>query len=272
MTSSTWHVATDVWVAYAAGRLDQASENAVDTHVVGCATCRALAATFVEPAELEAVWSAVHAEVSRPPLPKVARALRLASVPDQDAVLIAGGSGMFLSWAVAVGGAMACAILTGFVHSRQDLSFLLLAPLIPVLAVAAVHDATDPLRDLVAGTPYSKFRLAMLRTAVAFAVAIPVTTAVGLVVPGVSGLAFAWLVPGLCLTVTTLLLLTWTTAWLSGGIVGLGWLCIVSGLSQQGALGVLGTVAGQSASAVGAGVVTGCLLLRTKTTRLHGGY
>ena len=272
MTNDAWHVSPDVWAAYTAGRLGQPGESAVDTHVVDCATCRTSASAFAQPDELEAIWSSVQAEVVRPPLPRAARVLRLIKVPDQDAVLVAGSSGLSLSWAVAVGAAVVCAILTGFAHSRQELSFFLLAPLIPVLAVVAAHDATDPMRELVAATPYSKFRLTLLRTAAALAVAVPVTTAVGLLVPGLGDLAFAWLVPGLCLTVTTLVLLTWVNVWAAGGIVAVAWAGVVVGLSQGRSLGVLDTAAGQTALVVAAGAMAGFLVLRTTTTRLRGGY
>ena len=57
----TWHVEPSVWEAYVAGQLDLAAEASVETHVVGCAECRAAANSHVAPEAAEAVWTQVRA-------------------------------------------------------------------------------------------------------------------------------------------------------------------------------------------------------------------
>jgi hypothetical protein len=272
MTTREWHVAPETWQAYVDGRLDVVGENAVDTHVLRCVTCRSSSAAHVSTPELERVWSHVAAEVARPEPSLAVRLLRRVGLQEQDALLLGGSTGLYLPWAMAVGAAVACAIVTGFVPSQQDLAFLLGAPLIPVLAVAAAHDATDPMRELVAGTPYNKLRLALLRAVAALAVAVPVTVAVGLLVPGLGSLAFAWLLPGLCLTSAVLVLLTRFTAWVSGGLVAVVWVLVVAQVSGQGSLGRLDSAPAQLVFAAAAAAMAGCLVARTATSRLRGGY
>jgi hypothetical protein len=271
MMTTDWHVGPELLARYDEGRLDYASEAAVETHLTRCADCRDAVAGVVAPSDLESVWAGVSMQLASARTPRHLRLLGRAGLPDRDAVVLSASS-LSLPWAIAVGSAVVCAMLTVFVPARQDLVFLLLAPLIPVLAVVAAHDATDPLRELLAGTPYSKLRLALVRTVAALAVALPVTTAVGLLVPGLNDLAFAWLLPGLCLTVTALALLTWTSAWVSGSVVSVAWTAAVVLIASEGSLSVIGSAAGQAFFAAVAAVMAGCLLARTLTTRLQGGY
>jgi hypothetical protein len=269
--TTDWHVGPELRARYDEGRLDYAMEAAVETHMTRCADCRAAVACAVAPSELQPVWAGVSLELAKGRVPRHLRALRRAGLSDRDEVVLSASS-LSLPWAIAVGSAVVCAMVTGFVPARQDLAFLLLAPLIPVLAVVATHDATDPLRELLAGTPYSKLRLALVRTVAALAVALPATTAVGLLVPGLSALAFAWLLPGLCLTVTALALLTWASAWVSGSVVSVAWTVAVVLIASEGSLSLIGSAAGQAVFAALAAVMAGCLLVRTLTTRLQGGY
>ena len=44
-----WHVEESMWEAYAAGLLDLSVQASVDTHVAGCAHCRAAAKDHAAP-------------------------------------------------------------------------------------------------------------------------------------------------------------------------------------------------------------------------------
>jgi hypothetical protein len=177
-----------------------------------------------------------------------------------------------MPWAVAVGAAFVCAILAGFAPTRyQDVWFLLLAPMIPVLAVVAAYDATDPLREVAAAAPYSKLRMALLRTAFALAVALPVTAAIGLLLPGLESLAFVWLLPGLVLTCLGLVLLTWLSPWRSGALVAGAWGTTVTAIARFDDVTVLASASAQLLFAVGAALMGVVLILRTTVLDLRGG-
>lgn len=266
----TWHVDTQVWEAYAVGRLDPATEASVDAHVVSCPTCREAAKAHVEAVALDTVWPTVSDRIACPVLPRWLRPLRRLGVPDDDLVVLSTAS-LLVPWALAVGGALACAMLAGLAPRYQDTAFLLLAPLIPVLAVVAAYDSTDPLREVSAPTPYSKVRLALLRTVAALVVAVPATMAIGLLIPGLESLAFRWLLPALGLTLAALVLLTWLTAEVAGGAVCLAWVVAVATVGRTHEVDLLATAAAQAGFASAAAVLAAVFLIRTSTLRLLGG-
>lgn len=271
MTTDEWHVEARVWEAYAAGELDPVAEASVDAHVMSCPACRNSARTHVERVELEPVWQSIRAEVSRPQLPASVAWLRRLGVPHDDLVLLTASGGLLEAWAVAVGTALVCVFAVTFAPVHQQTSFLLLAPLVPVLAVVAAYDATDPLRTLLTSTPYSKLRLALLRTAATLAVAVPVTLAVSLVLPGLDSLTFMWLLPGLALTASTLVLLTWLRPWTAATSAGLAWAAVVTGTASLWQVSDLTGAGAQLTILVIGLVMTGVFVVRSTSYRLLGG-
>jgi hypothetical protein len=261
---SEWHVDESLWLAYEAGRLGVDLEDSIEAHVTRCARCQETAAAAVAESDLAPVWEAVALDVATPVPSAPLRWLRRIGLHEHDTVLLSASDGLYLPWLVAVCGAFVCAAATGFLQARQDTAFLLLAPLVPVLAVVAAYDATDPLREVQAATPYSRLRLAVLRTPAALVVALPLTTAVGLLVPGLQPLAFAWLLPGLGLTTATLVLLTWFDAWPSATTAGIGWTCVVAVLAERDA--TLTIVApGAQLTALAVAVAMAALLIARST-------
>lgn len=270
----TWHIDAPVWEAYAAGRLEPAAELSVESHLVGCPECRSAARSQVPAQTVEAVWSGVRVTISAPNPSLPQRVMQRLGVAPDDAVVISAADAFMVPWAVAVGFAVvsACVVgLAGLGPASRDAAFLALAPLVPVLAVVTSYDALDPLRELMAPTPYSKLRLALLRAAAALAVAVPATMAIGFVVPHMDDLALAWLAPALGLTVGALVLLTWFEAWVTGVLVASVWVTVVALLRAGDQVDALTTPVGQVAFVVGAAGLVLALVLRTSTLRLPGG-
>jgi hypothetical protein len=243
-----WHVDGATWQAYAAGRLDPAAEAAVDAHVTACVSCRSGARDLLP--DPEPLWQAVHDEIARHRLRWWFRWLRRMGVPDDDVAVMAAADDLLLPWAVAVGGALVSVIAAGNLGRHDDLAFLLLAPLVPVLAVVAAFDATDPMRELAITTSYSKVRLALLRTVATLAVALPVTVVASVVVPVLRPLAWVWLLPSLGLTSAALVLLTWTSTRTCAVIVASSWTGVVAVVTGAGRLDAVGTLPGQVTFAV----------------------
>lgn len=254
----SWHIDEPTWQAYSAGRLNAAAEVTVETHVTACPQCRAGARALLP--DPEPLWQAVHAQITTPRLPGPLRALMRLGVPADDLVVLAGARDLLLSWSVAVGAAVVCAIVTGLAPNHllggPTAVFLILAPLVPVLAVVATYDATDPLRELTEASPFSTLRLALLRTAAALTAAIPLTVAVALVVPGVRGYFATWLLPGLALTVATLILLTWLSAWVACGVTTVGWVAATTVAAADHTIDVVTTTVGQACFAVAVVLLT----------------
>ena len=269
--ASTWHVDESVWAAYAAGELDPVAEASVDAHVAGCAECRVGARALVPEPALEPVWAGISAAVRRPERPWVLRLLRRFGVEEDDLTLLGAADGFSMPWAVAVGSALVTVVLAAMVPSRQDLIFLMCGPLVPMLAVAAAFDATDPLRELTTATPYSKLRLVLLRTAATLAVALPATLAIGLGLPGLEPIAFAWLLPAFALTLTSLMAMTWLAPWPASAAVAGAWAVAVSTVNASGGVATLSSAVTQLTMLGVAVLMSGALVLRTSTHRIAGG-
>jgi hypothetical protein len=270
----SWHLEQHTWEAYAAGRLDPVAEASVEAHVIGCPQCRDAARSSVTPAQTRAVWDAVRTSIAKPALPAPLRPLRRLGVPTPDLVVVSAADSLLVPWAAAVGFALlsACLVaLAGLSPSNQDAAFLALAPLVPVLAIAMAYDALDPLRETCLATPYSKLRLALLRATATLAVAVPATLAVGLAVPGMQDIAFAWLLPSLGLTTGVLVLLTWLEAPLAGALVASSWVALVFVLRSGWDVLVLTSPPAQLACVALALLLGAMLLVRTSTLRLQGG-
>lgn len=271
MTTNAWHVDDELWAAYAAGRLDVMAESSLESHVAGCARCRATAVDQVASTELEPVWTGVSQAVRRPQPARPLRWLRRLGVSDQNLALLTASDGLALAWTAAVGGALACGLMAGLTPRYEDFVFLLLAPLIPMVAVVAVYDATNSLREVAAGTPYSKLRLVGLRTIAALVVALPVTLAVGLVIPGLEHLAFLWLLPGLAMALSALLLMGWLAPWSAAAAVGGAWAIVCAALQQADNVTALTGAGVQAAFSAAIVAVAVLLVLRTTNLRARGG-
>jgi hypothetical protein len=270
----SWHVDDRVWEAYAGGWLDPAAEASVETHVTGCADCRAAAGGYAPVATAATVWTGVRETIAVPAPSGLVRFLQRLGVRGEDLVLLSAADALLVAWAAAVGVAIACACLVGlagFDPVDRDAVFLAMAPLAPVLAVVVSYDALDPIREVTAPTPYGKLRLALLRAAASLVVALPATAAIGLVIPGMDNLAFVWLAPSLGLTLGALVLLTWWEARVTGALVALLWVGVVVVVRTGGTVDVLTVPVAQAAFAVAGFVLAAALFLRTSTLRLQGG-
>ena len=277
MRENEWHVPPEVLQRYAGGADDWALGEAVETHLTRCPRCRGAVAGLEDRPRLEELWTKVHVTISAPPQGRFVRAALRLGVPDADVVVVRASSGLYRPWVVAVLGAVLAALIPAMLNlDLRDLMFIAVAPVVPALAVAVAYDATDPVRELTASTPASKLRVALLRTATALAVALPVTGAVGLVVPGLEQLAYAWLLPSLALTGLVLVLLTWLPAWAAATATGAAWVLTAAALTRDGGAGgaVVDLASGPAQLAfalLGASLVL-LLILRTSSTRLLGGY
>lgn len=270
----SWHLEQHTWEAYAAGRLDPVAEASVEAHVTGCTQCREVARSTATSAQTTAVWDAVRTSITEPVLPALLRPLNRLGVPKHDLIVVSAADSLVVSWAATVGFAVlsACLIaLAGLSPPNQDAAFLALTPLVPVLAVAMAYDALDPLREVALATAYSKLRLALLRATATLAVAVPVTLAIGLVVPNMQDLAFAWLLPSLGLSIGVLVLLTWLEAPLAGAVVAGSWVAVIVVLRSGWDVVVLASMSAQLGCVVLALFLAAILVVRTSTLRLQGG-
>lgn len=236
MTDTRWHADAELLTRYSRGRLDHVGQAAVEAHVTRCPTCRATAAELVEAVELAPVWNEIKRGVAMPPQPLPFRALARLGARESDLVVLRASANMLLPLALAVFGALCFAIVSSFLTTgQQEFFYLAVAPLLPTLLVTGAYDTTDAVREIAQATPFSKLRIALLRTAVAVTGALPLVAVMGLV-PDIDSSATATLLPSLALALLALTLLTRFTATVTMAALGTTWVAAVSALQAGGSL------------------------------------
>jgi hypothetical protein len=230
MTTQAWHADGELLAAYVAGALGAIEGASIEQHLARCARCRATATPLVDPRLVERAWAGVRDVVQAPALPLPIRAARRCGLPEPTSVILAATASLRTAWLV--GSLLALAFATAAVALAGDdllAPFLLVAPLIPVIGVAAAYGPhEDPLETLVVTAPYGRTRLILVRTLAVLVSVLPVSVLLGLFLPGPSWLAAAWLGPALALVPILLALSSFTGPLTGAAVVAMGWSGVVA--------------------------------------------
>ena len=228
MSAQTWHASEEMLRSYARGETGVAVMASVEAHLMRCPACRERLAPEVE-APLEAAWTRVADRINEPRLPLVVRFMRACGLSESDGVLLAAARSLDGAWLLATLAAVVFAAMAAIPSEAQGQAlYLLVAPLVPVAGVVAAFASGDPLMDLTSTTPYAKARLTLLRTVAVVITSVPLSMAIGLAIPGIAWLAFAWLLPALALTLLTLVGMTWWKPEPVGVAVALVWVAVIA--------------------------------------------
>ena len=238
MTTETqgWHADPALLASYLAGALDAVNGASVEQHVNRCQTCRAAVAHLLEPQLVERTWAGIRDAVERPTLPAPIRLARRLGLSESSAVLLAAAASLRGAWLVGAFLSLSFATLAAYLSGGTALApFLLVAPLAPVLGVAAAYGPhQDPLEALVATAPYGRTRLILLRTIAVLVSVLPVTALLGLALPGPRWLAAAWLGPALALVPVLLALAGFVGPRAAATVVLIGWSSVVVASTRGG--------------------------------------
>lgn len=238
MTTGTqgWHADPALLASYLAGELDAVTGASVEQHVSRCETCRATVGQMFEPQLVERTWAGIRDAVERPPLPVPIRLARRLGLSESAAVLLAAAASLRGAWLVGAFLSLSFATLAAYMSGGTALApFLLVAPLAPVLGVAAAYGPRqDPLEALVATAAYGRTRLILLRTIAVLVSVLPVTALLGLALPGPRWLAAAWLGPALALVPVLLALAGFVGPRAAATVVLLGWSSVVVASTRVG--------------------------------------
>jgi len=232
----TWHADEAELRALADGVAGPALGASVESHLMRCGTCRARMNDLVDGDLLDLVWTAIRETVEAPKPSVVERLLGRFGVSAESGRLLVAVPAMRGAWLI---GATAALLFAGgaalFASGFGLALFLLVAPLVPVMGVAAAYGGdADPSHELVVTTPYSAGRLLLLRTAAVLATSLPVAALVGLALPGPAWLAVAWLIPGLAFVSLSLAAAPFVGATYSSGAVAATWSVIAIAVSKIG--------------------------------------
>ncbi len=238
MTTGTqgWHADRTLLSNYLEGDLDAVTGASVEQHVGRCETCRRAVGQLLEPRLVERTWAGIRDAVERPPLPYPLRLARRCGLQEPTAVLLAATASLRGAWLVGAFLSVSFATLAAYLSGGTALApFLLVAPLAPVLGVAAAYGPRqDPLEALVATAPYGRTRLILLRTLAVLLSVLPVTALLGLAVPGPPWLAAAWLGPALALVPVLLALAGFVGPRIGAAVVLIGWSSVVVASTRRG--------------------------------------
>lgn len=225
-----WHIAPADLQAYADGSSSYVQTTSAEAHLLRCAECRAALAPQVDPAPVREVWARVRDEVELPAPGRLERLALGLGLSPRDALLVGAAPRARGAWTLALLSCVVFAVLAGSGDPRSSLTFLVLAPLIPVVAVALSYGQdADPLWETTLSTPYSPLRLLLLRSAGTILTAVPVVVVASVFLPGPLWFSTGWLVPGLACTAVTLALSTWIRVPTAAAATGLTWgaLCVL---------------------------------------------
>ncbi|HEX5917511.1 MAG TPA: zf-HC2 domain-containing protein [Nocardioides sp.] len=260
--TTTWHVHDDLLAAYVAGRLDAVVGASVEQHLTRCADCRVSTTPLVDPQLLARGWDTIRDTVQSPVLPLPVRLARRCGLPEPTAVLLAAAASLRTAWVVGSFVALGFATLAVMLAGGQLLApFLLVAPLVPVIGVAAAYGPQqDPLETLVVTAPYGRTRLILVRTLAVLATVLPFTVLLGLFLPGPAWLAAAWLGPAAALVPTLLALSSFVGPRTGAAVITLGWSAVVV-FSLRGLPATWPVEASQQLAYLALAVVSVCVLV-----------
>lgn len=211
MTTSTWHAAPDALARFAldpAG-LDDSSAASIETHLVTCDRCRAEVARLADPARTATSWDAVADRIDRPRVSLIQHVLQFLGISSGSARLAAATPGLRLSGVGAVAALTALAVAAAR-NAEASGPFLVLAPLIPLAAVALTFAATaDPAGETGLATPLHGGGLVMRRAAAVLVLAFAVLAIGAVAAPSLGPAPLAWILPGTAISLGSLALATW---------------------------------------------------------------
>ena len=233
---SSWHVGEGALAAYVDRSLDGVHRASVEAHLTRCASCRsALAETgggTSGAVSFDRLWDRIETRVEDLSAGRSPGWLQRVGVRGPDAVVVRAVGSQSAQWTLATTLVLAVAALAAALGRNDSarLAFVVLAPLLPPLGVAATFRLTSHSTAMLETTaPYSPARLLLWRTAYVVATAVPAAVAFGAVIPGNAWMAVAWLLPSAACTLVVLVAATWTDPLTPAIAVSTVWLALVVG-------------------------------------------
>jgi len=229
MSTTGWHAPPALLRRYTAGDLDAVAAASLERHVSRCADCRggiapALDIPGLDARGLDAAWSVVRERVEAPRLPLVIRLAQRVGLREPTAILLSAAASLRAAWLSGAVVVLGFATIAATLGDQRIWPYLLVAPLIPVLGVAAAYgDADEPFEALAVTAPYGRTRLVLLRTLGVIVSTVPVAALLGFLLPGPSWVALAWLGPALTMIPVLLALASFIGPRTAGAVVALVW-------------------------------------------------
>lgn len=229
MSSTTWHAPPELLATYAAGDLDAVLGASLERHLDSCQQCRDAVAEHGDERLVAEGWTRLRDLVESPALPRPLQLARRCGLPEPAAILLSAALSLRVAWLTSSFLALSFALLATLMSEGTAIwPFLLVAPLVPVLGVAAAYGgAEEPFEALAVTSPYGRGRLVLLRTLAVVVTTMAPAAVLGLFLPGPGWVAVAWLGPALAMVPVLLALAGFIGPWPAGTVVAMAWVPVV---------------------------------------------
>jgi hypothetical protein len=215
----SWHIPEPMARAYVDGDVQGARAASIEAHVMTCEVCRELVGREVATERLDAIWSEIEDGVDTPRPGFLERLLTRIGLDATDARLVAVAPSLHLAWFCSLALVLALAVWVSHAGERGTGLFLIVAPLVPVAAVAGAYGPwTDPTYEVSVSSPYPTLRLLLLRSVAVTASSGALAAVASLWAPDLRT-AVAWVLPCLALVSVTLVVSRWLPLTWAAGLV-----------------------------------------------------
>ncbi len=232
--TTEWHVDPTLLGQYERGALEPSRVMAVEAHMLACADCRGRIP--IDITWMTGNWSIVYDNIHAPEPGPVQRLLTRAGLPEHRIRLLTATPALRWSWLLAtllvLGLAVSASLLTWTGDGTgAGYLFLILAPVLPVIAVSGAYGpSVDPMHEITGTTPTAGPALVLWRAVSVVGVASVTTVIAALLVSGPVWFAAAWLLPALLLCIGSLALATAMPLPAAAGLLGALWCTGVLGV------------------------------------------
>lgn len=242
---TTWHAEPSALSRYRNGEVPDSIAFSIEAHLPSCKSCREALSALVPGSNTQTVWDDIVAELDAPRPGLAERCLSTLGLPTHISRLVMATPSLRLSTGLAMFLAATFALLasTSAGEASRQFAFLVLAPVVPVLAIAAAFTGPRPAAEIDRATPLGGIGLVLLRSIPVLVVSLAaVAVAAQFGSRGWSADA-RWILPSLALSIGTLALSSFapigiagaglTGIWLFGAAAGTQWRPLRIGLDAE---------------------------------------
>lgn len=267
---TTWHAPSDALVQFARSpeTIDEMTASSIEQHVVACGDCRDVVAGATDALALRRSWAEVADGIDQPRHTFAERFFVRLGMPSDLARVVGATPGLRIAW-LATAALLAAAAIATSRDAGSDTAFLVLAPLVPLGAVALTFlPAEEPGGEAATATPLAGAGLVLRRSVAVLAPTFVILALAGLAQPDLTAGGALWVLPGLALSVGSLALATYVRVTSATATMAVGWvaLLVLVSLRDGRQIPVAETVAfgavGQLTAAALVLVAIGALYLR----------
>jgi hypothetical protein len=231
--------------------------------------CRQAVGREVSTDRLDAIWSEIEEVVDAPRPGFLERLLTSVGLDATDARLVAVAPSLHLAWFTALALVLALAVWVSNAGERGIGLFLIVAPLVPVVAVAGAYGPwIDPTYEVAVSSPYPTLRLLLLRSTAVTAASGVLAALASLWAPDLRT-AVAWVLPCLALVSVTLVIARWLPlTWAAALVAGCYGLPLVSALYADVDVSAVVLSKGLQVAALGVAAASLVLIVSDPQTRV----